>query len=165
MEFERHIFGSMINGVNTNNYFPLSTKLNSEKIFSGLYTTDICNEEVKQFDILYYNLKDKGWYRARGDNIKTVPAQGLALENSFSRHKIKILLYGGVFNSDWDFFSDILNHNLIVFLDQFQYGKITTNITDRISNYRNPIGYIQGPSQVFFHFYGLWMYNDDEGFV
>ena len=155
-----NIYGRVNLGNTTHNFFALARDLSQEE-YSGFFTKEYSFKEIKKYDVVYYDF-NKGWAPAQANSLKTFPAKGIALNNALAYDEVKILLYGELYNPNWNFINSI---NKFVYLDQFISGGITTveNI-DFIYRYRQPIGLITNTNQIFFHFYQLWFNNIDEGF-
>lgn len=155
-----NIYGGIITSRFSFSTLPLSTKLTEDIPFSGFYIDGIILEEVKKYEVLYY-IFNLGWKKARADNKDTGPARGISLNSGLKDSSIQILLFGSIYNKLWNLNT---SYEPTVYTDVFTAGQISQQSSERITEYRQPIGLIQSQHQVFFHFYGLWMYNHAEGF-
>lgn len=155
------IYGEVVLAPTTHNFFALGQDL-SELEYSGFYTREYCYREIKKYDVVYYDFVNNGWAPARSDSLKYLPAKGIALIDALAHDNVDVLLYGEFYNPNWDF-ADYINN--FIYVDQFTFGAITTvDKIDYIYRYRQPIGLVTKPNQIFFYFYQLWFNNIDEGF-
>ena len=83
-----------IDVIDGTSYFPIISKKLENNEFSGIYTVGILKENINKHDILYYNVEQKGWKKAKADNKRTLPAKGMALSSGMIGQKIPILLFG-----------------------------------------------------------------------
>lgn len=146
-------YGAVVTGEDTHNFLALSSDLSIEE-FSGFYITDYCYMPVQKYQVLYYDFNWQGWAPARARTLDTMPAKGIALESTLATYYIKILLYGGFYNPDWNF--DITLDNKQLWLSEWTAGSFTQNPVNSINQYRQPIATIMGKKQAFFHFQQLW---------
>lgn len=153
-----YTYGGIRTGIGTTSFFPLSSELNKDKFFSGIYITDTVYITVKQFDILYYSQERKRWGPARANSISTMPARGVALDSEYGGGTIRILLFGGVYNDAWSFTD---HERSIIYLGQQTAGTIETRTNINILGmFRQPIGQAVSRHQAFFHFTGVYLCND-----
>lgn len=155
-----YTYGGIKTGQNTVYFFPISPHLNSDKEFGGIYIVDTIYQHVNKYDIVFFNYERQAWAPAMANNIKTMPARGVALDSEYGGGTIRILLYGAVYNPDWNFNLD----KQIIYLSHDDLGKVSTDMVQRTKFYRQPIGLIQNPHQIFFRFTGLWMCNLKDDF-
>ena len=155
-----YTFGAVTTGDTTNNFLALSNDLSTQE-FSGFFITDYCFRPVNKYQILYYDYNWQGWAPARCDSLNTMPAKGIALESTYATYYIRILLYGGLYNPNWNF--DI-NKYKRVWASPRTAGNIALSYLNRRNLYNQPIGLVISPKQIFFHFQQLWFHNIDDGF-
>lgn len=148
-------FGSINTFKGSNSFFSISTKL-LPKEYSGIYIIDTVYQEIKFGDVLYYDRVWKAWGKSIANNSRYISAKGIAVQDSLATYSCKILLKGSINNPKWKF--DITTEPTI-YLSYLTSGDCTTTIPTLSSIYRVPIGLVQSPTQGYFHFYGLWMYN------
>lgn len=89
----------------TKNFEPNNSQhllpLDSEARYSGMITHVQINEDVKKYNLLYYNHQHRSYMIADAKDINKLPVQGIAIEDGSSGSTIKMLTYGTLcLNSD-----------------------------------------------------------------
>lgn len=112
----------------------LNANPNIQNPFSGWVTYDYVGESVYQGAALYFDLNTKTWKISNSLDFNTMPARGVALEDSVSGVKCPILRYGIVYIGRWNFLNSWL------YISEKSKGGITHEKPSLIGSYVQCVG-------------------------
>lgn len=153
----------ILNGIceysNDNNFVPPRIKFvipyESEEDYSGMLAHIQVNEDVKKYDLLYYEPRYRRYMKADASDEKKLPVRCIALEDGDLGARIKVLLYGTIAANSNDFETNdfefnsilpIINNNTNSYKDveitTSSFNPITTTLNTQ--NSINPYNLING---------------------
>lgn len=118
--------------------------------FNGLITNDYYVDNIQFGDLLYYDINLVGWRLAKADDIKTLPATGVACATSGPtfREKFPILLFGHIYT---DTCTELLQTSQL-WLSDTVAGKFTDQIPMQVGHYVQTVGFAKANNTLFYNF-------------
>lgn len=141
------IYGD-VNIFGDNSQIHLNYNLDSDHKYNGFITYDEVASDIKYGDILYIDLNSRLWKKACANDIKTMPARGIACSDFISSGvKIPILMMGFIY---LDMYGAIKNTQLWV--SDVTPGVLVDIQHNNIGNYLQTIGFMRSTDVYYFDF-------------
>lgn len=124
-----HVYGN-------NSKIHLNSTPTQANPYNGFITHDDADPNLVFGDVVYYDLEENIWKKSCGNDVKTLPARGIAVTNyDTDKKEITILLHGFIYNFNY---TQITKSQL--WLSSKTPGALTDIIPNEIGMYCQTIG-------------------------